>query len=79
MLIKLDNGDYVNTDHIMVITSDCQMAMDVQSRFRDGDFTQITEADRDRIVEAMGGASATPQDEPISYDELKKLHEWRGL
>lgn len=52
-LIKLDNGDYVNTDHIMAITADCQMAMDVQSRFRDGDFTKITEADRDRIVEEM--------------------------
>lgn len=49
-LIKLDSGDYVNTEFI----SNVYKGLDNKWRFYVvGELTEITEADRDRIVEEM--------------------------
>jgi hypothetical protein len=64
MLIKLDSGDYVNTDNIerlWMVDEHTGFA-----RFLDTPDVFITEADRDRIVDAFHSA-LLPQDAVILF------------
>lgn len=55
-MIKLDNGDYINTEAVDSIKS----GDDPYLVMRCGDVISITPADRDRIVEAMNGKPYKP-------------------
>ena len=50
-LVKLDSGDYINTDAVDVIKDGDNPYIGLRSN----NSFDITTADRDRIVEAMGG------------------------
>ena len=70
MMIKLDSGDYINTDVVEVI------AEKYVSFIGDG-LTYITPADRDRIVEAINGPTVTTaQDDglrPFTAEDFKNV------
>lgn len=55
-MIKLDSGDYINTEAVDSIKS----GDDPYLVMRCGDVISITPADRDRIVEAMNGKPYKP-------------------
>ncbi|WP_270235738.1 hypothetical protein [Lacticaseibacillus suilingensis] len=63
MLIKLDSGDYINTEAVDSIKS----GDDPYLVMRCGDVISITPADRDRIVEAMD----TKDSQSIYIDAVK--------
>ena len=75
-LVKLDSGDYINTEYVTAIYTvtqpwdgkTCSLEM-VNST--DGTILYITDADRDRIVEAMGGDMDGDMDDDPDYGELK--------
>jgi hypothetical protein len=73
-LVKLDSGDYINTEAVDSIKS----GDDPYLVMRCGDVISITTTDRDRIVEAMSGTAVTlplfhHQDglKPFSADDFK--------
>lgn len=73
-LVKLDSGDYINTEAVDSIKS----GDDPYIVMRCGDVISITPADRDRIVKAMIGTAVTlplfpHQDglKPFSDDDFK--------
>lgn len=55
-MIKLDSGDYINTEAVDSIKS----GDDPYLVMRCGDVISITPADRDHIVEAMNGKPYKP-------------------
>lgn len=86
-LVKLDSGDYINTEYVTAIYTvtqpwdgkTCSLEM---VNATDGAMLYITDADRDRIAEAMGGDYESRQratakiakdimDDDPDYDELK--------
>ena len=77
-LVKLDSGDYINTEAVDVIKDGDNPYIGLRSN----NSFDITNADRDRIVEAMGGDYESRQkatakitkdimDDDPDYDELK--------
>lgn len=63
MLIKLDSGDYVNTAFVEEIFQAYPRKWYLGMNH--GESIQITEADRDRIIEAMN--------EPTVADKLEQI------
>ncbi|WP_338217927.1 hypothetical protein [Lacticaseibacillus salsurivasis] len=64
MMIKLDSGDYINTEAVDSIKS----GDDPYLVMRCGDVISITPADRDRIVEAMGEKPSGEYGEVIRWN-----------
>jgi hypothetical protein len=83
-LVKLDSGDYINTAFVTYIGVKQVLKFAAHGKLeklRDDGFRvhmandpenyfDITEAERDRIAEAMGGDKDIMDDDP-DYDELK--------
>lgn len=63
MLIKLDSGDYINTEYVIKTMTDTAGSVGEKGGqlvyLVDTGYSRITESDRDRIVEAMGGHAST--------------------
>ena len=58
-LVKLDSGDYINTEYVIKTMTDTAGSVGKKNGqlvyLLDTGYSRITTADRDRIVEAMGG------------------------
>ena len=58
-LVKLDSGDYINTEYVIKTMTDTAGSVGEKGGqlvyLVDTGYSRITESDRDRIVEAMGG------------------------
>ncbi|KRM54800.1 hypothetical protein [Lacticaseibacillus sharpeae] len=64
MLIKLDSGDYINTEAVEVIKGGDNPYIGLRSN----NSFDITPADRDRIVEAMGEKPSGEYGEVIRWN-----------
>ena len=58
-LVKLDSGDYINTEYVIKTMTDTAGSVGKKGGqlvyLVDTGYSRITESDRNRIVEAMGG------------------------
>lgn len=85
-LVNLDSGDYINTMYVIKTMTDTAGSVGKKNGqlvyLLDTGYQKITPADRDRIVEAMGGEFEPRQkdtatiskdimDDDPDYDELK--------
>ena len=85
-LVKLDSGDYINTEYVIKTMTDTAGSVGEKGGqlvyLVDTGYSRITESDRNRIVEAMGGDYESRQkatakiakdimDDDPDYDELK--------
>ncbi|WP_338217114.1 hypothetical protein [Lacticaseibacillus salsurivasis] len=74
-MIKLENGDYINTGNVTrIYTVNCMDLIgdrgfhdEIRASFGSTS-TEITPADRDRIVEAMGGKPSGEYGEAIRWN-----------
>ena len=58
-LVELDSGDYINTDFVQRIFMVEDWRVEFVGDITGDDRMPITDYDRDRIVEAMGGEPVT--------------------
>lgn len=60
-MIKLDSGDYINTGLVVKIINGRDQKHQIPVIMAgDNDFTWVSDADRDRIVEAINGKPYKP-------------------
>ena len=75
-LVKLDSGDHINTEAVDVIKGGDNPYIGLRSN----NSFDITNADRDRIVEAMGGEYTENRNR--ASETLKEMADdgyWRGI